>query len=103
MSVSLAELGEKVAQVSELHARRTGIERDRDWHVLKLQEELGELAAEYLRVTGRGRKGAEHAADSRAQLADETADLFAQLLLFAAAEGIDIESALDRKWFKHLR
>ena len=102
MSSSLAELSEKVARVSDTYARRTGISRDADWYVLKLSEELGELTAEYLRTTGRGRKGAEHAEDSRQQLANETADLFAHLLLFAGAQGIDIESALERKWLKYL-
>ncbi len=102
MSSTLAELSEQVGQVSDIYEARTGILRDADWYALKLSEELGELTAEYLRTTARGRKGAEHAADSRTQLADETADLFAHLLLFAAAQGIDIESALRRKWFKYL-
>ena len=103
MSNTLAELTEKVSRVSDTYAKRIGIERDADWYVLKLQEELGELTAEYLRTTGRGRKGSEHAADSEMQLADEAADLLAHLLLFIAAKGIDVESALDRKWFKYLR
>ena len=102
MSSTLAELSDKVARVSDIYEQRTGISRDADWYALKLSEELGELTAEYLRTTARGRKGAEHAADSHTQLADETADLFAHLLLFAAAQGIDIEAALTRKWFKYL-
>ncbi len=80
MSSTLAELTEKVSRVSDIHAVRAGIERDADWYVLKLSEELGELAAEYLRTTARGRKGDE-----------------------PAAEGIDVESVLERKWFKYLR
>jgi NTP pyrophosphatase (non-canonical NTP hydrolase) len=33
---------------------------------------------------------------------NEVADLFAQVLLFAAWQKIDIGEALKRKWFKYL-
>jgi NTP pyrophosphatase (non-canonical NTP hydrolase) len=94
----LAELAEKVVRVSDIYAERCDIKRDDDWYALKLTEEAGELVAEYLRATERGRKR-DDAAES---LADEAADLFAQVLLFCRHNGIDIESALDRKWFKYL-
>jgi NTP pyrophosphatase (non-canonical NTP hydrolase) len=91
-----------VAGVSDIYAARTGVRRDQDWYALKLQEELGELTAEYLRLTGRGRlSGAAPEAVADA-LADEAADLLATLLLFARHNGIDLEAALARKWFKHL-
>lgn len=94
----LAELAEKVARVSDIYAERCGISRDDDWYALKLTEEAGELVAEYLRTTGRGRER-DGAAEA---LADEVADLFAQVLLFCRHNGVDIESALERKWFKYL-
>lgn len=102
MSRSLPELGALVAQVSDIYAERNDIARDDDWSMLKLQEELGELTAEYLRSTGRGRiKGAD--ADAiRGALEDEAADVLAMLLLFARHKGIDLEAALERKWFKYL-
>lgn len=102
MNRSLAELSALVAEVSDTYAGRNGIARDDDWYVLKLQEELGELVAEYLRSTGRGRmKGADGPA-VRAALEDETADALATLLLFAWRHGIDLEAALERKWFQYL-
>ena len=59
MSRSLSELGELAARVSDIYAERNGIIRDQDWYILKLQEELGELTAEHLKASGRGRlKGA---------------------------------------------
>lgn len=102
MSRTLSELSGLVAAVSDIYAARNGIRRDDDWFVLKLQEELGELTAEYLKGTGRGRlKGASPEAVEEA-LADEAADLLATLLLFAHHKGIDLDTALQRKWFRYL-
>jgi NTP pyrophosphatase (non-canonical NTP hydrolase) len=102
MTRSLPELTMLLAEVSDTYASRNGITRDDDWYLLKVQEELGELTAEYLKSTARGRlKGADSATVRRA-LEDETADVLAMLLLFVRHHGIDIESALDRKWFQYL-
>ncbi|WP_421759473.1 phosphoribosyl-ATP pyrophosphohydrolase [Devosia sp.] len=98
----LAELSARIEQVSQLYAARCDIRRDDDWFALKLQEEAGELVAEYLRGSGRGRIGERSAEQIRTALADEAADLFAQLLLFCQHNGIDVEAALERKWFSHL-
>lgn len=102
MSRSLPELGALVAQVSDIYAERNDIARDNDWYMLKLQEELGELTAEYLRSSGRGRMKGADADAVRVALEDEAADVLAMLLLFARNGGIDLEAALARKWFKYL-
>lgn len=102
MSRTLAELLPLVAEVSDTYASRNDIARDDDWYLLKLQEELGELTAEYLKSSGRGRlKGADAAAVRRA-LEDEAADVLATLLLFARRNDIDLDAALERKWFCYL-
>lgn len=102
MSRSLEQLSALVAEVSDTYASRNDIARDDDWYLLKLQEELGELTAEYLRTTGRGRlKGAQPPAIRQA-MEDETADVLAMLLLFARNNRIDLEAALERKWFQYL-
>ncbi|MBJ3783788.1 hypothetical protein JEQ47_03560 [Devosia sp. MSA67] len=86
-----------------MYARETGVHRDDDWYALKMQEELGELIAEHLRLSGRGRrKGQDDAAITSARN-DEAADLLAFLLLYARHNGIDLDAALDRKWFHYLR
>lgn len=100
MGRSLEALTADVQRVSDIYAARNAVDRDDDWYALKLQEELGELIAEYLRATGRGRQKADHS--PQAAMADEAADLFAMLLLFCARNGIDLEAALTRKWFKYL-
>ena len=100
MARSLDELAIDVKRVSDIYVARNNVRRDDDWHVLKLQEELGELVAEFLRATGRGRE--KPGADTQPAMADEAADLFAHLLLFCAQQKIDLEAALERKWFKYL-
>lgn len=102
MSRSLAELTELVSEVSDTYASRNDIARDDDWYLLKVQEEVGELAAEYLKATGRGRLKGADAPTVRQALEDETADLVAMVLLFARNNGIDLDAALERKWFKYL-
>jgi len=99
---SIEELSDRVEQVSAIYAQRCDINRDADWYALKLQEEAGELVAEYLRGTGRGRVGDRSADDIRVALENEAADLLAQLLLFCRRHEIDVEQALARKWFKYL-
>ena len=102
MSRTLAALTPLVAEVSDTYASRNAVARDDDWYLLKLQEELGELAAEYLKMTGRGRLKGGDTATIRVALEDEAADVLAMLLLFARNNDIDLEAALERKWFQYL-
>lgn len=103
MSQTLSELTERLAKVSDTYAQKCEILRDDDWYLLKLQEELGELVAEYLRSSGRGRMKDMSPTDVRTALEDETADVLASILLFAQHNKIDIEKALERKWFRYLK
>ena len=63
---------------------------------------MGELTAEYLRSSGRGRLKGADATAVRTALEDEAADVLAMVLLFARNNGIDLDAALERKWFKYL-
>ena len=103
MNRTLVELTELVADVSDTYASRNDIARDDDWYLLKVQEELGELTAEFLKTTGRGRLKGADGASLRQALEDETADVLAMLLLFARNNRIDLDAALERKWFQYLR
>lgn len=102
MSRTLDELSEDVEAVSSRYARVCDIRRDEDWYLLKLQEELGELTAEALRLSGRGRREGLGDDEIRENLADEAADVLGGILLFARHHGIDLEAALERKWFRYL-
>lgn len=95
--MDLKSLQESVLRISDIYAAEHRIDRDRDWALLKLQEELGELTAEHLRLSGRARG----TPDAQA-LGDEAADVLGMLLIYCAGAGIDLETAIRRKWLKWL-
>ncbi|MCA3254507.1 MAG: phosphoribosyl-ATP pyrophosphohydrolase [Alphaproteobacteria bacterium] len=95
----LAALAARLMQVSDLYAERHGIDRSGDWPMLKLAEEVGEMTQAWLRRDGRARGAAD---DPQAALAEEAADVLATVLLIAHAQGIDLDAAIDAKWFAHL-
>ncbi len=95
--MDLKALQANVLRISDIYAAEHGIDRDRDWALLKLQEELGELTAEHLRLTSRAR-----GAPSPEKLADEAADVLGMLLIYCRDAEIDIEQAMQRKWLRWL-
>ena len=95
--MNLHDLSASVLRISDIYAAEHGIDRDRDWALLKLQEELGELTAEHLRMSGRARGAAD-----AGKLGDEAADVLGTLLIYCDRAGIDIEDAMRRKWLKWL-
>jgi len=97
-SRALSDLSDRAQKVSDIYAARFGINRDALWHLCKMTEELGEVHAAYLNTTGRGRARA----GGGDNLGDELADLLAFVLLFARSQEINLDEALDRKWFCHL-
>ena len=93
----LGDLKADVLRISDIYAREHSIDRDRDWALLKLQEELGEMTKEHLNLSGRARGKPDAEA-----LADEAADVLGMLLIYCECAGIDIEAAMQRKWLKWL-
>ncbi|MFE6234668.1 pyrophosphatase [Cellulosimicrobium sp. NPDC057862] len=109
--LTLSGLGERVEAVSALYARKFAVDRDPDWFMLKLAEEVGELTQAFLVATGRTRpRGAASPSgaaapdatavpdDGASALADEVADVLAHLLLLARSQGVDVDAAVRRKW-----
>ncbi|WP_137156540.1 MazG nucleotide pyrophosphohydrolase domain-containing protein [Rhizobium sp. FKL33] len=94
----LKELTQRFETASSIHVESHGIERDADWFLLKLIEEVGELVQVANKVSGRGRKKGINIDELHMQLADETADILGHLLLFAHHNSIDLEAAILRKW-----
>ena len=84
-----------VEAISQVYARRFGVERTDDWLFLKLTEEVGELAQAYLARSGRTRSQG-----SDEEFRDELADVLAHLLLIAERFGVDLDEALEAKWFR---
>ena len=96
--VALGALAAQFEQASQAYAASNDVRRDADWFVLKLQEELGELTQVWMKLTGRGRLRGKTEAELKEALADETVDVLGHILLFAHAQGIDLDAAIERKW-----
>lgn len=100
MSLPLTNLEsfvDRLKAISDRYERHYGISRAGDWHLLKVQEEMGELTQSYLAMTGRSRRPVEGA---RHDVAMEMADVLCMLLLMARHEGIDLNAAVTEKWLK---
>ncbi len=100
--MDLNEITTRLSKVSDIYAEKFNIRRDDDWFVLKIQEELGELSAAHLKLTQRARIGENSQADLNKNLQDEIADVIAMTLLFARQRGVDVQKAIEEKWFKYL-
>jgi len=95
--LTVTEVSDAAAKISDIYAGKYAIERNDDWFLLKLQEELGELAQAHLRLSGRGRGDA-----TEQDRSDEAADVLCMLLLYCRRFDIDPELAVRRKWLSWL-
>lgn len=102
MLMSLQSLTKKIKQVNDLYRKKFNVEQNGDWFLLKLQEEFGEMTQKYLMTTERTRKKFASAEEGRQALGEEVANMFCYLILFAKHVGIDLEEAVEKKWFKYL-
>lgn len=93
----LDALSDRLKAISDRYGRVYGVDRGGDWHLLKVQEEVGELTQAYLAHTGRSRRKAETA---HHDMAMEMADVACMLILMARHEGIDLNAAITEKWLK---
>lgn len=103
MTISLADLSEMARKVGALYVTNFGIRADEAFFLGKLSEELGEVAAATLKLTGRSRGADASEAELEANLRDEMADLMGFLLMFAAHRGIDLGAAFEEKWGRWLK
>ncbi|MDL2401089.1 pyrophosphatase [Rhizobium mayense] len=97
----LSSLIQQFEKASAAYAAANGLERDGDWFVLKLLEEMGELTQIWNKTTGRGRRKGMSDEELATALADETADVLGHVLLFAHRNGLDLAAAVERKWRFH--
>lgn len=96
--MDLEHLSEEVEQVSQIYAKKLGIERDATWFLLKLQEEVGELTQSYLMLTGNARAKGKSPEEIQTEFRKEVADVFCHTLLLARFHGIDLEKEVEEKW-----
>jgi NTP pyrophosphatase (non-canonical NTP hydrolase) len=78
------------------------IKVDRDYFPFKLSEELGECIQTYLMLTDRGRQKGKSKEEIKKLFENEIADVLGFLILFAENENIDLEKAINEKWFARL-
>lgn len=101
--MTITELTEKAKLVDDEYRKQFDLPPiQADWILLKLQEELGEATRAHLAVTGRTRHKISTSDDGKRALAEEVADVFSYILLFAQEMEIDIEKTMTEKWFKYL-
>lgn len=99
----MKELTSKVKRVMAVYQEAyPEVHVDRDYYPFKVTEEWGECLQAFLMLTNRGRQKGKTKEEITAELETELADVIGFLILFADSEGIDVEAALERKWFKRL-
>ena len=102
-SHNLEELTEKAKLVIEKYKKDyPDVKMDRDYFPFKITEEWGECLQTYLMYTDRGRQKGKTKEEIKEMFSEEIADVFAYILLFADAEGIDPVEAVNKKWFSYL-
>lgn len=96
--MNIKTLSNKTEKVSQNYIKKFNIERNDDWFLLKLQEELGELTQSYLKLKGKAKTEGKSEAELKDAFAKETADVFCQVLLLAKHNDIDLEKEIEQKW-----
>jgi NTP pyrophosphatase (non-canonical NTP hydrolase) len=103
-NVDLADITAKAKRVMERYQKDfPEVRIDRDYFPFKITEEWGECLQAYLMYTDRGRQKGKSKEEIKEMFSQEIADVFAYLLLFAEAEGIDPVEAVTKKWFSYLK
>ncbi|WP_193105987.1 MazG nucleotide pyrophosphohydrolase domain-containing protein [Brachybacterium sp. FME24] len=99
--MDLNHIADRIEKLSTQYAEVYGIDRSAEWALLKLTEEVGELAQAHLTATGQSRDRGLTAEAQRRVLADEVGDVLGMCLVYARQMGIDPEAAVTEKWFQH--
>ncbi|MDO8741803.1 MAG: pyrophosphatase [Candidatus Roizmanbacteria bacterium] len=98
--MNIKDLSEEVEKVSLIYSKKFDIDRDGNWFVLKLQEEMGELIQSYLMVIKQGRHKGKSPEEIKDNFRKEVADVFSHVLLLAKFYKIDLEKEVEKKWLK---
>lgn len=96
--MELTDIARRIDAISARYADIYGFERDGDWLMLKLQEEVGELAQAWLAKTRRQRDKGATPAEIEERFALELADALGIMLALAQVTGVDVERAIEAKW-----
>ena len=89
--MNINKITEEIEEVSQKYAKKFNIDRNDDWFILKLQEELGELIQAHLMLTGRTRQKDKTKVEIKRDFEKEVTDVLGQILLVAKHHNIDLE------------
>lgn len=96
------ELESKVVENAINYGKKYNVKIDEDFALLKLYEEVGEVAQAVLihRKKSRPEKFVPEEI-SKAEIAKELADVIGMAIVNAHLLGIDLEEAIDKKWINN--
>ncbi len=95
------ELQARVLDHARAYSTRYGVVIDEDFALLKLCEEVGELAQAALIARGRARPDKRKSPEeAQAAVAYELADIVGMAIVAAVLLGIDLERAMAMKWLQ---
>ncbi|GFZ86453.1 MazG nucleotide pyrophosphohydrolase domain-containing protein [Nesterenkonia alkaliphila] len=97
----LNDIALRIENLSVQYAEVYGISRSADWALLKLTEEIGELAQAHLTLTGQNRDRGLSTEEQQQVVTNELGDVLGMCLVYAKQLGIDPELAIAEKWFQH--
>lgn len=95
------ELQKKVVENAMDYGKKFNVKIDEDFALLKLYEEVGELAQAVL-IHRKKSRPEKHVPEeiSKKELAKELADVLGMTIVNAHLLGIDLEEAINKKWLK---
>jgi NTP pyrophosphatase (non-canonical NTP hydrolase) len=96
------QLQNKIVENALNYGKKYNIKIDEEFALLKLYEEVGELAQAVL-IHKKKSRPEKHVAEhiSKNELAKELADVVGMAIVNAHLLGIDLEDALDKKWINN--
>lgn len=100
--MKLKYLADQAKQVTSQYCKKFNIEENNEWYLLKLQEELGELAQSYLQLSGKTRTKEYNMDELKNQFEAEVVDLLCVTLALAKKNNIDLEKVIEEKWLQWL-
>lgn len=100
--MKLTDVVNDVEEVSAQYCRKFSIERDNEWFLLKIQEELGELVQCYLEGSGKARSRGRSEAELKENFQHEIVDLLCLTMAMTKFNNIEIEQVIQEKWLKWL-
>jgi len=95
-------LVDQVDKVSAQYCRKFNIERNNEWFLLKIQEELGELVQAYLELNQRARPRDINRDQLKENFNNELTDLLCLIMSMSKHNNIDLEKTIKEKWLKWL-